>query len=744
MANKQKTKVKINYMHYICVGITFIFLLFAIFVFPNAFIRLMESIRDLFNSMLYYFKELFYLDVDVSPTINEFSSIGWTPFFNLPATWEEFVIKWHEYWNLWTTSANFGAYMSFLSVLLSNISRILLVVAMPLILILYIMFDRYLSKFNNDYNKDSKPLTFFKWFGEKVYIPVKNWFKSYFTFLKEHKVYTRIWLLIWLYNFNFISIIISFFAYYFYFVVAFDFVSLYKQAYKLFCDLSVMIAFIPPIFWFLFAYLFICFIRKKIGYARLNHFERKNRGFIDERPIVSMVCGTMGKKKTTTIVDVALSQEVMLRDKAFEKIVENDLKFPYFAWVNLENALKYAIDKHYIYSLATIEKYIKHLEFCFYASKDYENDKAVVKSIKRHLKKTYNINYDNFLFDYDYEKYGYTYDDKLKVVDIWEVIEIYSKLYFVYIIESSLMVGNLSIRTDNVLESMGNFPNWNDDFFKKDSRIIDFISRHAHILDFDGLRLGRKIVEDNPKRDSLEFGVYIITEIGKERKNNLELKETKKKEDVANQKNDGFNDNLKMIRHKATIDNYPFIKFITDEQRPESWGADARDLTEIVHIRNSGEKRLAMPFFSITDFICNFIIKKYTDLYYRYRYVRSDNTLPMYIFKKLTGMVYQYQSGIYNTFGYCKLDLDVESGTQDGELSERNYYLMNKKVYSKRFSTDCFSDFFRTNALKSKLGLNDLEEYATEKATFEELKKQNSYFIHDLMNKQGTDDETTE
>lgn len=719
-------------------------MLFAIFVFPNAFIRLMESLRDLFNSILYYFKELFYLDVDVFPTINEYSSIGWTPFFNLPATWEEFVLKWHEYWNLWTTSANFGAYMSFLSVLLSNISRILLVVAMPIILILYIMFDKYLSKFNNDYNKDSKPLTFFKWLGEKIYIPVKDWLKSYFAFVKEHKVYTRIWLLIWLYNFNFISIIISFFAYYFYFVVAFDFVSLYKQAYKLFCDLSVMIAFIPPIFWLLFAYLFICWWRKKIGYARLNHFEHKNRGFIDERPIVSMVCGTMGKKKTTTIVDMALSQEVMLRDKAFEKIVENDLKFPYFAWVNLENALKYAIDKHYIYSLATIEKYVKHLEFCFYASKEYENDKAVVKSIKRHLKKTYNLNYDNLLFDYDFEKYGYTYDDKLKVVDIWEVIEIYSKLYFVYIIESSLMVGNLSIRTDNVLESLGNFPNWNDDFFKKDSRIIDAISRHAHILDFDGLRLGRKIIEDNPKKDSLEFGVYIITEIGKERKNNLELKETKKKEDVANQKNDGFNDNLKMIRHKATIDNYPFIKFITDEQRPESWGADARDLTEIVHIRDSGEKRLAIPFFSITDFICKFIFKKYTDLYYRYRYVRSDNTLPMYLFKKLTGMLYQYHTGICNTFGYCKLDLDVESGTQDGEYSERNYYLMSKKVYSKRFSTDCFSDFFRTTALKSKLGLNDLEEYATEKATFEELKKQNSYFIHDLMNKQGTDDETTE
>ncbi len=59
---------------------------------------------------------------------------------------------------------------------------------------------------------------------------------------------------------------------------------------------------------------------------------------------------------------------------------------------------------------------------------------------------------------------------------------------------------------------------------------------------------------------------------------------------------------------------------------------------------------------------------------------------------------------------------------------------MNKKIYSKRFSTDCFSDFFAKKALRSPVGINDLPEYAAEKATFEELRMQNSYFIHDLTN----------
>ena len=49
----------------------------------------------------------------------------------------------------------------------------------------------------------------------------------------------------------------------------------------------------------------------------------------------------------------------------------------------------------------------------------------------------------------------------------------------------------------------------------------------AHILDFDVLRLGKKVIENNPKAGSFEFGVVVITEVGKERANNLELKELK-------------------------------------------------------------------------------------------------------------------------------------------------------------------------------------------------------------------------
>ena len=66
---------------------------------------------------------------------------------------------------------------------------------------------------------------------------------------------------------------------------------------------------------------------------------------------------------------------------------------------------------------------------------------------------------------------------------------------------------------------------------------------------------------------------------------------------------------------------------------------------------------------------------------------------------------------------------------------------MFKKIYSKRFSTDCFSDFYYKRALRSDIGIEDLEEYQTEKASLSELESQNSYFMIDLMNKHNIDKE---
>ena len=720
-----KAKRKIDYRHIICILITLGFLALGIFRFFGCIGRIIESVRDCGLSVAYYFCEIFEIPHHITPTVNELPKIPFfdfpsktpdvptvpaVPFVPLPDNWEKFKIKWSAYWRLWATKENFFGYLSAVGNVLYIFSKVIVII-IPFVLLVWLLLRRMLKTQNNDYDKDSKPLTIFKRITAHTYIPLKTWLIGFFAFVKEHKNYYITWLCLWTLYFNVFAILIEFIAYYLYFVVSFDFLNLYRQVYKLFIELSAAFTFIPLWAWVVVGLVALDKFRKNIAYATLNHFERRNRGFINARPIVYMVCGTMGKKKTTAITDMALSQEAMLRDKAFEKILENDLKFPNFPWINLENELKRAMEYHEVYNLATVRKFIAKKRERFFKSATKEK-----------------------IFGYDFSRYDMFYNDNLKVTDIWETIETYSLLYFIYVIQSSLLISNYSIRVDGVLSDLGNFPLWNADFFKSDSRLIDSYSRHAHIIDFDSLRLGRKVVEKNRKANSFDFGVVIITEVGKERGNSIELSEKKKKDETTNQKNDLFNSWLKMVRHSATVDNFPFVRVITDEQRPESWGADARDLCEIVHIRESGETRLAMPFFSLAELLYGWLYNKFSGLYYEYRYNRGDNTLLMYLLKGLTAKMRDYYAKIYNRFGYCVLSVQVESGTQDGTMQDGKYYLMSKKIYSKRFSTDCFSDFFTVKALRSPVGIDDLNEYATEKATFRELAMQNSYFVNDLLN----------
>lgn len=722
-------KIKSDYRHFICIAITIIFLLLSILVFRYAMPRLIETFTDIATSCVYYVNELFELNLHGKITVNDFSKMPFEMPFNLPNTWEEFKVLWSQYWSIFFTWENVLNYFVSITDLIYYLSKVLIIL-LPILVIFMLIKALKKTNINNNYNQDSRFLIWWKnVFEKRIYLPVKFWIIDFIQFIKENSIYWKLWLILWLYNFNIFSIAIELIAYYLYFVASFDFVSLYTQFIKLLLDLSVMLDFIPIFIWILIILKIIDIIRRNIGYNHLNHMEMMNRGFINERPIVSMICGTMGKKKTTLLTDMALSKEIMFRDKAFELILECDLEFPNFPWINLENNIKLMMKQHKIYNLASCEMYIKHLKECFFMTIGHPE---YYKSIKKHLKKHYHLPYDNVCFDYDYIRYGLDYDNKLRIIDLWDTVEDYAKLYFIYIIQSSLLVSNYSIRTDNLLQDLGNFPLWNTELFKRDTRMMDAYSRHSHIIDFDSLRLGKTLIENN--HVDFEFGVGVFTEWGKERKNTLELQEVKKKDDIANQKNDLTTYKLKMIRHTATVRNYPFVWIGTDEQRPESVGADARDLFDIIYIDECSEFRLAMPLFSLGDTILRWFLSKFSNKYYQMRFERGDNPLSMYLYHNLAAKLNQYHKGIYNTFGYYKLKLQIEKGTLDGNINESYYYLMTKKIYSRRFSTDCFKEVFINRSLKNKIGLDDLIEFKSEKATFEEMLLENSYFFNDLIN----------
>ena len=681
------------------------FVLLGVFVFSKSYLRLFESFVDLWNSIKFYFLELFAIKHDTIPTVEGYSNImNWSiPFAE---DFEGFKQQSSSYFSLLFDGENFKNYWLFIGDKCGILARILAIM-MPCILILILAIKKIYQTGNNNYNKDTIPLRCFKWFSAHTYQPIKRFILNYFQFLRTYRYIPIIWVVTWVIHLNLASIIVSFFAYYFYFAVSYKFETLYVQFCKLFIDLQVAFQTIP---WWLFViigYVIFDHLRKKIAVSVLRHFEARNCGFINELPIVSMTCGSMGKKKTTIITDMALSQEVMFRQKAFELLQKNDMKFPYFPWICLEMDLRKCMEYGTIYNLATVKEWAE----------------------KKRVRFNRNGDANKRLYGYDFERYGLTYDDGLRVWQLHEIISVYAQLYFIYIIESSLIVANYSIREDNELIDDGNFPMWASNFFPECTAME---GRHAHILDFDVLRLGKKVIENNPNAGSFEFGVVVISEVGKERGNNLELKEVKKSKEETNQKNDLFNSWLKMCRHSATVDNFPFIKVFTDEQRPESWGADARDLCDIINIATSGKQKITLPFYTIEDMITEWLFNRFISLYYDFRFRRGDNTLLVYVLKMITSVLFKRNARIYNKYGYSISKIEKERGTMDGKIEKKKYFVMNKKIYSRRFSTDCFSDYFNDLAKKTKVGLNDYIEYVSEKATVDELKMQNSYFISAL------------
>lgn len=694
------------------IAITTVFILFGVFVFGVAYQRIFEALIDLYGGFKHYFCVLFGLPTNGLPSVTDYSKVvEWTVI--LPSDFEGFKVNTTAYFSMLFSKENFLSWLSVTGAKVSAWAKVL-TIFLPCVVVLIIVVKRIYATPNTRHNKDTFPLRIYKVVTRYTIEPLKRFLRQYFEFVKQHNSIWIIWLIIWVFNLNFATMITEFFAFYFYFAVSFDFKAIYTQIVKLFIDLQVVAKNVP--FWIILIFVWMIFERwrRNLALAKLRRMENANRGFINDLPIVSMTCGSMGKKKTTIITDMALSQEVMFRNIAYGKLQETDMKFPYFGWIAFEMELRKCMEYGTVYNLATVKEWIK---------------------IKR---ARYEKQHNDLLqlYGYNSERYGLYYRDGLKTSYIFDVLSTYAQLYFIYVIQSSLIVANYSIREDNRLIDGGNFPVWSTDFFSKNPRP----SRHAHILDFDILRLGKKVLENNPNAGGFEFGVVAITEVGKERGNNLELKEVKKGTEETNQKNDLFNSWLKMCRHSATVDNYPFIKIFTDEQRPSSWGADARELCDIVHIVSSGNTRLALLFFTIEDMLNECLFNWFINLYEDFRFNRGDNTLFIYLLKKVTAFVYRRNTVIYNTYGYSISNIEKERGTMDGKTEKKKYYLMNKKIYSQRFSTDCFSDYFNELAKGTHIGMNDYTEYATEKASVQELKRQNSYFINSLYTSNEKDE----
>ena len=696
---------KINYRWYIYAALFAASIVLAVFVYRISYVRLWEALKNTVSSLGTYSNEYFKTEFKVGPGVTEFTAVDVEKF--LPFTVEEMLAKLEALFPALFTWEYFAAYMLFVLEGLTLLTAFLPILVLLVYLLWQMMLSAYLK--NTEKQGRSKALNTYL----KRVRPIKEKITDFFVDLIDFGVYHNLlaWLgFIWLLNLNVISIGVAFFAFYFYFVATFSAPVLLTNIVNLIADLVIMFAGLPLPLWIVIGYVILDVIRKYIAKKRLRHNEAKNKGFIKGKlSLVNLICGFMRSGKNLTETDIGLSAEMIHRDMQLEGMVDQWHKFPDFPWRNLEKNIEKELYEKRIVDLPSAREYVAEVKETFFGDMCSEN-----------------------LFGYEWESFGSEFDNGMYIEDIFDVIEIYAQYYSMYVVDTSLIVANYAVRSGAIKEDAGHFPTWHDDFFDAPSIRETNEGNMSHILNYDQFRLGKRVNTENDV-GIFGYGVALMSEKGKERGNALENQHYKKDDEKANPKNDYFNLFLKVIAHSATVDYKSFVLVIGDEQRPESVGADEREVSTLLHITDREQNLLAMPFFEIEELLYSFLRKNFDPFMIEYRYNRDDGTLLTYLMHHLVHRAFGYYTRIYGKYGYDLVKLGIEKGTMDGEIEVHDYYISNHKTKAKRYPTDCYRNMLAVKSLKAHTGINDLPTYRDVRGDDDEMKQQQSFFVSEFQ-----------
>lgn len=594
------------------------------------------------------------------------------------------------------TSEAFLSYLYEVILLVSKVSRYLLVLTLPLFILSKVFKGILLSE--SELTENSPQLDYYiEKIRPKIYEVLKRVFK-FFRFGK--KVYLWILLVIWLINLNIATVAVSALGYYFYFCATWS--GVVVQLGKLLLDLLIMFSSAPGLFWGVVLYYVFDFIRIQIGYRKLERLEELNKEVIDLLPLMSILLGYMGAGKTTTMVDMTLSLSQMLRDKALGILQKVSLHFPDFPYWQFETEIDDLVRSREIININQARKYV--------ASKrrQFQNNPCPER-----------------FFGYDYTRFKTKHDNGLTVDELYYVLEEYAQAYVIYSIATSLIISNLAIRDEGERVDNGHFPIWKHNFFRSPS--VSRLSNMSHIVQYDKLRLGKR--KDEHSVGFSEFGIIVLSEFGKEVGNQNTNLRYKYDAEESNPKNDLLNLYIKLARHLSTVSFIPFIKILADEQRADSVAADYRECMELVHIKSTNDDHVAIPFFTLTIAFSDYVVNRFLDFLTEYRGARDDRGLIVYFVHHLFAALANFVERRTNIFGYKVSTLALENGSQDGDLTVYLYYLMSKKIYPWRFSTDCNHAIFEDELDRCEVSILDMPTYKDINASQAEQESQGSHAV---------------
>ncbi len=731
MDEKSKQNIKSAILHSVCALILIFSLLFSVFEFGAVFNRTVQSLKDIWTSLLYYAHKLQGKGM-IHATVNDIpvNAIEVLPFDSIL-----FKYKMKAFWALLFSKANLQAFFNQTLRMIVIVSFFAIPVAIALVL-LYVLMKLIIKQRKNKRNRDTIFLRVYKIIELYTWEKIKVGIRSYIDFLKKHKIYIIFFIAIWAYNLNFLTIAFEAIAFVVYLLASRDFISIYIQIAKLAMDLTVSIYFVPWYLWAFGGWLLFNAIRRRIGYKRLWKKEKHNEAFLENHPGTLFIVGKQRAGKTTTITDMARSQERIYREQALKGLLKREKQFPFFAWSNVDHLYKIGQTEHKLPLLAKQSDLIKKLRLHHKYRHRYEGEqgKFMRDFLRWRYKEAYGYDYDNFIFDYDFKRYGMEYNNGLQMVNVFEAVEGYINQLYIYAAGTPLIFGNYSIRSDIKWKKNKLFPKMDADYFKRKPQELSTSSQYCHIADQDALRLGKLVAKNSRYKDSLEFGIINMTEYAKERGNQITNRSVSAEDPEANVKNDLLEMNTKLQTQAATVDNYTFIRHFIDDHRPGALGAENRDMCDVAHIKKREKTKCLLPFSGIESALGWIAGKCYDKNRLDEKYSRSDNTLTMYLMRKIFSPIFHYVDRMQNAYGCYRIKLKVTDGADDELLQGDSYYITSMKTLSGAFATDTWKALYHKKALRSRFGLNDVPQYKTVRADDKELGQ-----VHSLLFKRLND-----
>ena len=709
--------ISMDVKHYVLLSLLFASLLFTFTLFDGSLLRLISALEDLCTSLLYWFwfcyGELLYLffrieTPDVNPLFLSFPTVSFEELLNI---------------DLVGLAARLRRFPDAFGVLLPDYNQFLYNVlfygllaftnfGLCAFLLGYLAFRMMFTENGRPAGYVSKPAQMYFTFTNKIIKPVKGFFIDLAKYASDHTKITYWIFFIWLLNLNVITVGVELFSFYYYFICTWDLTALALVFAYVALDVAIMLLCLPVVYWLVVAFRIYYRFNEEQGLDNLKHMEAMNCGFLKILDIIVLIVGEPGTGKTTLLVDMFLSWINIFKDENLKTIFKYELYFPSFPWARFRADLLERIGNGELKVLPNVEDYVDHL---------------------------FDVSFSHgFVYGYREDLYKTTVDVGNRRISLRDALKEYGKAFALYSNEN-LGIANFPIRMDGEFDNSKYFKKWNGNFFERKK-----VSRLTHILNQDMLRHGVKM--DPNSKEIGGFGPSVIgwAEISKDLGNQNTNAHYKADAITCNPKNEKSTHSFMFARHaKTLVDNFPYVRIITDDQRAANVAASAVGLMCVVNIQEKSEPMIAIPGFEWYLDAEGFVSKLFNKLSHKRENVRGDVTLSWILIKQTVSCFSLPAQRMRAQFGYEELTLlrqagNAFSGNEGAQNTasaptEHVYYKMYWKNYSDRFISDSHASAYAEAQKRSGIGIDDIPTYKDRRMTPEEIEYQRSRLGSELI-----------